>query len=59
MVKKGKEIDPALERLILDIITPLNPREPYYSIIRRELKRQGHWKDKPRGKPGFKRKEEI
>ena len=55
MVKK--EIDPSLKRLLLDMITDLNPSNPFYHIVKEELKKQGHWKDKPRGKPGFKRKE--
>ena len=55
MVKK--EIDPSLKRLLLDMITDLTPASPYYRIVKDELKKQDHWKDLPRGKPGFKRKE--
>ena len=29
--------------------------DPIYRIVKEELKKQGHWKDLPRGKPGFKK----
>ena len=57
MLMVKKEIDPSLKRLLIDMITDLTPASPYYRIVKDELKKQGHWKDLPRGKPGFKRKE--
>ncbi len=39
-----------LQQLIKEIRT-MNSRKQIYQIIKRELKSQGHWKDRGRGDP--------
>ncbi len=50
---KGKMMAATYEWLRSEIQSPTFPRSKVYKLLKEELGKQGYWKNKPRGKPGF------
>ena len=44
-----------ISRQLRDSIRSMKRGDPLYKLLKEELTKQGHWKNLPRGKPGFKK----
>lgn len=54
MIKLGIKVEEiTLEWIAQEVQSPNFERSKLHSVLKKELSRLGHWKNKARGKPGF------